>query len=88
MQSLGIKRVRVLSNNPRKPRALLDFGIEVLAEIPCEASPTPYTSAYLRTKKERMGSRLSLGTYESLGDAPLANAETQPTDAGLANVLS
>ena len=72
VQFLGISRVRLLSNNPRKTRALLRSGIAVVSEIPCEASPTPYSSAYLRTKKERMGHRLSLGAYESIGDEPVA----------------
>src|SRR5438128_10769148 len=40
LQELGIRRVRLLSNNPRKSRALADAGVEVTAQIPCEASPT------------------------------------------------
>jgi GTP cyclohydrolase II len=87
VQFLGISRVRLLSNNPQKTRALLRSGIEVV-EMPCEASPTLYSSAYLRTKKERMGHRLSLGAYESIGDAPLAKVEMQPTFRALANLLS
>src|SRR5437762_11071187 len=54
LQELGIRRVRLLSNNPHKSRALLDAGIEVVARIPCEAVPTPYSLADLRAKKERM----------------------------------
>src|SRR6184192_2421073 len=36
LQHLGIHRVRLLSNNPQKSRALVDGGIEVIAKIPCE----------------------------------------------------
>jgi 3,4-dihydroxy-2-butanone 4-phosphate synthase/GTP cyclohydrolase II len=60
LQSLGVGRVRLLTNNPQKVRALRDAGIDVVAQIPCETSPTPHSLAYLRTKKERMGHTLTL----------------------------
>jgi GTP cyclohydrolase II len=55
LHDLGIKRVRLLTNNPRKAVALADTGIEVVTRIPCEVAPTPYSIAYLQTKKEKMG---------------------------------
>jgi GTP cyclohydrolase II len=60
LRDLGIKRVRLLTNNPRKGVALAETGIEVVARIPCEVAPTPYSLAYLRTKKEKMEHVLSL----------------------------
>jgi 3,4-dihydroxy 2-butanone 4-phosphate synthase / GTP cyclohydrolase II len=60
LHDLGIKRVRLLTNNPRKAVVLADSGIEVVARIPCEVAPTPYSLAYLQTKKEKMGHALSL----------------------------
>jgi 3,4-dihydroxy 2-butanone 4-phosphate synthase/GTP cyclohydrolase II len=60
LHDLGIKRVRLLTNNPGKAVALADAGIEVVARIPCEVAPTPYSLAYLQTKKEKMGHALSL----------------------------
>jgi len=57
---LGVSRVRLLTNNPRKSRALSDAGIEILARIPCEAAPTPYSLPYLRAKKDKMDHALSL----------------------------
>src|SRR6476620_4053108 len=65
LRDLGINRVRLLSNNPQKARALSDAGIEVVAQIPCEAPPNHHSLAYLRTKKERMGHSLSLAGYQS-----------------------
>ncbi len=56
--SLAISQVRLLSNNPRKVRALVGAGIEVVEQIPCEAAPNPHSLAYLRAKKERMGHTL------------------------------
>src|SRR6202045_2312409 len=60
LRDLGIKRVRLLSNNPRKASALIEHGIEVVAQLSCEAAPNPHSLAYLRTKKERMGHVLTL----------------------------
>jgi 3,4-dihydroxy-2-butanone 4-phosphate synthase/GTP cyclohydrolase II len=68
LHELGMSRVRLLSNNPNKSRALSDAGIEVVERIPCEAAPTPHSLAYLRAKKERMGHALSLGQHDRTGD--------------------
>src|SRR5882672_8448174 len=55
LRDLGITRVRLLSNNPRKASALARNGVELVVHLSCEAAPTEHSSAYLRTKKERMG---------------------------------
>ena len=52
---LGLRSVRVMSNNPAKIRALSDAGLKVTARVPLEIAPTPATLHYLRTKKEKMG---------------------------------
>jgi GTP cyclohydrolase II len=62
LRDLGIRRVRLLSNNPRKASALFDAGVEVVARIPCEAPPNPHSFAYLRAKKEKLGHTLALLT--------------------------
>ena len=61
VRELGLSRVRLLTNNPRKSGALSDAGIEVVTQIPCEAGPNRHSLAYLLTKKEKMGHTLSLG---------------------------
>ncbi len=60
LHDLSIKRVRLLTNNPRKSAALTYAGIEVVARTPCEVAPTSYSLAYLQAKKEKMGHLLSL----------------------------
>ena len=65
VRDLGIKRVRLLSNNPRKAVALARNGIEVIARIACEVAPNPHSLAYLRTKKEKMGHALTLRTADA-----------------------
>jgi GTP cyclohydrolase II len=61
VRDLGIKQVRLLSNNPCKARALAESGVDVVVQLSCEAAPNPHSHAYLRTKKEKMGHALSLG---------------------------
>jgi 3,4-dihydroxy 2-butanone 4-phosphate synthase/GTP cyclohydrolase II len=58
LRHLGVNRVRLLTNNPRKSASLAQAGIEIVAQVPCEAAPTPDSLAYLQTKKKRMGHRL------------------------------
>jgi len=65
LRDLGLSRVRLLTNNPQKSRALGDAGIEVVAQLPCEVAPNPHSFAYLRTKKEKMGHTLTLGQHQS-----------------------
>jgi 3,4-dihydroxy 2-butanone 4-phosphate synthase/GTP cyclohydrolase II len=60
LHDFDIRRVRLISNNPEKSRALVNAGIEVVGQIPCEDAPHPYALSYLRTKKEKMGHMLTL----------------------------
>jgi len=62
LHDLHIPRVRLLTNNPRKARALSDAGIEVVERLPCEVGPTAHSLAYLKTKKQKMGHTLALLT--------------------------
>ena len=55
LKALGIKRVRLLSNNPDKVAALERAGIQMVERVPCEIAPSAHTADYLRTKKEKMG---------------------------------
>jgi GTP cyclohydrolase II len=71
LHDLRIPRVRLLTNNPRKVRALSVAGIEVVERVSCEVRPTAHSLAYLQTKKQKMGHALSLGIPEP-GSAPRA----------------
>jgi len=59
LQLLGVTRVRLLTNNPRKVAALEKVGIEIVERLDCEVSPGPYAFPYLLTKKTKMGHMLS-----------------------------
>ena len=60
LSEFRIRRLRLMSNNPRKTQVLGDAGIEVVEELPCEAEPTMHSLGYLKTKKEKLGHTLSL----------------------------
>ena len=55
LESLGIARVRLVTNNPRKIAALDAGGIEVVERIPSIASINPHNAGYLETKRDRAG---------------------------------
>jgi GTP cyclohydrolase II len=59
LHHFGIGRVRLLSNNPDKVRALTHAGISVDERIPCETPPHPGALMYLRTKKNKLGHLLA-----------------------------
>src|SRR5258706_11154893 len=80
LRHLGVNRVRLLTNNPRKGRALADAGIDVVAEVPCETAPSPYSLAYLQTKKGKMGHRLGK-TPNSKLQAPSSFVKCTTEDA-------
>ncbi len=57
---LGARRVRLMSNNPDKLRALRDAGLEVVERVPLEVKAKEPAFKYLLTKKEKMGHLLRL----------------------------
>ncbi|MEY2395642.1 MAG: 3,4-dihydroxy 2-butanone 4-phosphate synthase / cyclohydrolase [Acidobacteriaceae bacterium] len=59
LKTLGVTRVRLLSNNPDKVEALQRSGIEVVERVPCEVTPSPHAEEYLKTKKEKLGHLLT-----------------------------
>ena len=57
---LGARRVRLMSNNPDKLRALQDAGLDVVERVPLEIRPKAHAFKYLIAKKEKMGHLLQL----------------------------
>ena len=55
LKALGVKRLRLLSNNPEKVAAVEKAGIEVTERVPCEVAASSYAEEYLKTKKDKMG---------------------------------
>ena len=55
LRDLGVNKLRLLTNNPRKVVGLSGFDLEITERVPVEASVTDENRAYLRTKRARMG---------------------------------
>jgi GTP cyclohydrolase II len=55
LQQIGVSRVRLLTNNPRKIDALREHGIDVEDRIAIVAAPNKYNAGYLQAKRERAG---------------------------------
>jgi len=55
LKALGIRQVRLLSNNPDKVAALEHAGVRVIERVPCEVNASPQAEDYLKTKKEKLG---------------------------------
>jgi 3,4-dihydroxy 2-butanone 4-phosphate synthase/GTP cyclohydrolase II len=54
LRSLGITKMRLMSNNPKKRAGLIGYGLEVVENVPIEIASNPHNEAYLRTKRDRM----------------------------------
>ncbi len=55
LNMLGIRKMRLMTNNPVKRIGLEGYGLEVVENIPIEVAPNPFNLRYMHTKKERMG---------------------------------
>jgi 3,4-dihydroxy 2-butanone 4-phosphate synthase/GTP cyclohydrolase II len=52
---LGLKTIRLLTNNPKKLVGLEGYGLEIVQQVPIKVSPNPHNIKYLKTKREKMG---------------------------------
>jgi 3,4-dihydroxy 2-butanone 4-phosphate synthase/GTP cyclohydrolase II len=59
---LGLRKIRLLTNNPRKIAGLEGYGLEIVERVPIEMPPVQENRRYLTTKKEKMGHLLALGS--------------------------
>jgi len=57
---LGLKRIRLLTNNPQKRVGLEGYGLEVVERIPIIAPPNPHNMRYLETKRDKLGHLLDI----------------------------
>ena len=58
--ALGVRRLRLITNNPRKFVGLTGYGLEIVDRVALEVAPNPCNLRYLKTKKEKMGHILDL----------------------------
>ncbi len=55
LRALGVTKMRLMTNNPRKRAGLKGYGLEVVENVPIEICPNPYNEFYLQTKRDKMG---------------------------------
>jgi 3,4-dihydroxy 2-butanone 4-phosphate synthase/GTP cyclohydrolase II len=54
LRSLGVTKMRLMSNNPKKRAGLIGYGLEVVDNVPIEIAPNPHNEVYLKTKRDKM----------------------------------
>ncbi len=60
LRDLGVRKLRLMTNNPSKYIALNGYGLEIVERVPLEVAPTDSSRDYLRTKREKLGHLLKL----------------------------
>lgn len=71
MADIGLKKVRFMTNNPKKVAGLEGYGLEIVEWVPIPTAPNPYNYRYLKTKQEKMGHRIDV-------DSPVAEGVPTP----------
>ena len=55
LKDLGLKKIKLLTNNPKKVIGLKGYDLEIVERIPLEIPPNPINEKYLKTKRDRLG---------------------------------
>ena len=55
LRDLGVSKIRLISNNPKKRAGLIGYGLEIVENVPIEFEPNEFNERYLRTKRDKMG---------------------------------
>jgi len=61
LRDLGIKQIKLISNNPKKRVGLMGYGLEIIETIPIEILSNPHNERYLQTKRDKMGHKIMGG---------------------------
>ena len=77
LAGLGVRRVRLITNNPDKHAGLAGNGLEIVERVSHRVSPTAENIGYLRTKRDRMGHLLDFGDTGSAAGAVLTRPEVE-----------
>jgi len=65
IRELGIRKIRLMTNNPVKRVGLEGYGLEIVENIPLEIEPNEHNSFYMKTKKEKMGHDFNFFNYDA-----------------------
>ena len=61
LRDLGIRKLRLMTNNPKKRIGLIGYGLEIVENVAIEVIPNPFNETYLRTKRDKMGHEILKG---------------------------
>ncbi|MEZ4903107.1 MAG: bifunctional 3,4-dihydroxy-2-butanone-4-phosphate synthase/GTP cyclohydrolase II [Spirosomataceae bacterium] len=59
LRDLEVSKIKLITNNPKKRVGLMGYGLEIVDSVPIEMTANPYNEDYLRTKRDKMGHRLT-----------------------------
>ena len=65
LRAEGVRKLRLMTNNPTKRIGLEGYGLEITETVPVEAVPGTHNAGYLRTKRDRMGHVFASGLLDS-----------------------
>ena len=58
LADIGLKKIKLMTNNPKKVVGLEGYGMEIVGTIPLNVEPNPINEAYLKTKKDKLGHKI------------------------------
>ena len=61
LRDLGVRQMRLLTNNPSKYHAMRGYGLQITERVPLQVPPDAHNEGYLRTKRDKLGHELDLG---------------------------
>ncbi len=61
LRNLGVRKMRLMTNNPKKRAGLIGYGLEIVENVAIEVGQNKHNEAYLKTKKDKLGHTLKLG---------------------------
>ena len=64
LRDLGIRKIRLMSNNPKKRVGLTGYGLEIVEVVPIETIPNIHNQKYLQTKRDKMGHQILKETQD------------------------
>ncbi len=79
MVDLGLKKIRFMTNNPKKVAGLEGYGLEITEWVPLPIHPNPHNIQYLKTKAEKMGHIFSPEDLILEGDPPAESEQSDPS---------
>jgi 3,4-dihydroxy 2-butanone 4-phosphate synthase/GTP cyclohydrolase II len=59
LRDLGVSKMKLMSNNPKKRTGLVGYGLEIIENVPLQVEPNPHNLNYLNTKRTKMGHNLN-----------------------------